>query len=456
MKRVSTGDPQLDKVLSGGMPSHSINVLMGEPGVGKTILAQQMTFANEVADRPVLYVSTLSEPLTKFIAHMQTLSFADSEKVGHSVVFEDIGEALVQKPEALVEYFVHLIQEYRPQIIVVDSFKAIADLMPDMAAWRRELFKLVSLFSSYDCTVFLVGEYTLDMIARLPEFAVADGVIHLRRAAEESRHDQRMLRVLKLRGSEFLPGEHAYRVDAEGVHVFPRLVTPALPPDYSVQVDRVKTGITGLDSMIESGWLKGTTTLVAGPSGAGKTVLGLHFLRQGTLEGERCLLVSFQENPVQMERMMRNFGWQAESLLRPEQIELFYTSPVELHVDTIVQHIFDQVLNNGVQRLLIDALGDLSSATSNRQRFRDYVYSLSQFLTSRNVTTMLNMEAGNRTPRGEITGEDISYLADNVVSLEMKFGAVLERTIRITKSRGSAHDGHEHVLRITGNGIVVE
>lgn len=455
MARISTGSSQLDALLHGGFREHSINVLMGEPGTGKTLLAQQLAFANLGGERPVLYVSTLSEPLAKFLMHLQTFAFADSTRVGRDLIYHDLGEQLAHRPEALHDYLLELLQLHRPRIVIVDSFKAIADVMPDLVTWRKVLYETAGLLSAYDVTTFWVGEYTGAMLTHLPEFAVADGILELTRR-QHGHHDERYLRIVKLRASGFAPGLHAFWLSGDGLRVFPRLVTPAEPLEYSPAPERLQTGIRGLDDMIASGWLRGSITLVAGPSGAGKTMLGLHFLRQGAEHGDPGLMVSFQENPVQLRRIMGSFGWDPEAMVQPGKIDIYYNSPVELQIDSIVGGIFERVERDGVRRIVIDALADLEASTDDPQRFRDYIYSLTQYLAARNVTTVLNLEA--ETPRvgGIMTGKHISYLADNVLFVEMQFDEDLTRMVRIAKSRGSAHDGRRHVLRIMPEGIQVE
>lgn len=456
MERISTGNPEADRILDGGFPRASINILMGLPGTGKTILAQQTAFANARPDRPVLYLATLSEPYAKLVTYLQGYRFADPARIGTEILYEDLGSEIAEAPEQLPERILAFIQEYRPSLIVIDSFKALSDLMPDQATWRRVLYRLAGLLSAYDTTSFWVGEYTGEAIGHLPEFAVADGILELTREQLGSR-DTRYLRVVKLRGSNFLDGMHALRITPGGLEIYPRLVTPRLAPDYAASPQRLQTGIAGLDLMIESGWLRGTSTLVIGPSGAGKTVLGLHFLREGARLGEPGLLVGFQENPVQLARTLRNFGWVPEDLLTPGMIDFLYASPVEMQIDTILREMFQRLEAHSVRRVVIDAVADLERCARDPVRLRDYLYALSQHLAARNITTLFLMESvGREHPMGAATGKDISYLSDNIACLEMHLDEDLERTIRIVKARGSAHEGRRRSLRIAADGLVVE
>lgn len=456
MERVSTGNAQLDEILNGGLPKNSINVVMGLPGSGKTVLAEQMAFANASLERPVLYLSTLSEPLAKIITYLQELDFSDVGLIGTQVIYESLAEVLKADATDLPDRLLPLLLQYRPGLIIIDSFKAVADMVPVAQDWRRMVFELAGLLAAYDTTTLWVGEYSAEMVPNLVEFAVADGILQLHREQFGAR-DDRYLRVSKLRGSSFRDGNHAFKITAEGLHIFPRLIAPDRAEAYPVPAERLRTGIDGLDGMIEQGWLRGSSTLVAGPSGVGKSMLGLHFLRQGVEEGEAALLVGFQENPAQIERTMRSLGWESHRLLGPKRLDIFYTSPVEMQIDSIVEELFARIDANGVRRVVIDALGDVERSARDARRFNDYVYSLIRRFALKKVTSMLVLEASGRTSGVvEPFGRAVSNMSDNTLLMSMELEAALTRTVRILKTRGSAHDGRPHILRITPSGMIVE
>ena len=454
MNRLKTGNDELDAILGGGFPANGIHVLMGSPGTGKTILVEQLCFANASPGRPILYVATFSEPMQKLVGFLQEFSFTVPEKLGTEIVYEYIGENVLAEPERMPERFQELLTQYRPKIVVIDSFKALADLMPDKGAWRRTLDAIGGMLSAYDTTTFWVGEYSSEMLSALPEFAVADGIVDLVRTQRGTR-DERFLRVLKLRGSESLPGEHPFRLDAGGLQAFRRFVTPDLPADYKPRLERVRSGIAHLDEMVATGWLRGTATLVAGPSGAGKTSIGLHFLKAGVEDGEPGLLASFQENPIQLARMMTSLQWKPEQMVRRGAIDHFYASPVELQIDAVAHEIVQRIERGGIRRVVIDAVSDLEKSAHDALRYRDFLYSLTQALAVRNVTSMLLVETAGLLSGEGLTGYEVSYMSDNILVLEMLLGDDLTRTIRIIKSRGSRHDGRRHGLRSPRTAIEV-
>jgi circadian clock protein KaiC len=455
MNRLTTGNAELDAILGGGFPANAIHVVMGAPGTGKTILAEQLCFANAAPGRPILYVATFSEPLQKLLGFLQQLRFADVAKLGTEIVYEYLGDEILGDPSRLPERVQGLLTQHRPRIVVIDSFKALADLMPDRGTWRRTLDAVGGLLGAYDTTTFWVGEYGAGTTSELPEFAVADGIVEVSRA-ERGTRDERFVRVLKLRGSGFLVGSHPFRIGPEGAEAFRRFVAPAAPPSYRPIAERLRSGILGLDEMVATGWLRGTATLVAGPSGAGKTLIGLHFLRAGVDDGEPGLLVSFQENPTQLGRLMAQLGWQPERVMGAGRLEHLYTSPVEVQIDAVAHELLRRVEAHGVKRVVVDAVTDLAEGAPDPHRFRDFLYTLTQRLAAANVTSMLLAETGGRGPGYPFNEQEVSYMSDNILLLEMLLGEDLTRTIRIVKARGSAHDGRRHPLRITSRGVAVD
>ena len=301
-ERMSSGNREADHILGGGFPSNSINIVMGHPGSGKTIFAEQLIFHNAGDDRPILYFTTLSEPLAKVVRYLQGFSFYDENKLGTQVIYEDVGPQLSKDgATALIPLLEEAIRTLSPKIIVIDSFKAVHDLAPAAADRRRMVYDMTALLSAYGTTAFLLGEYTEDDILIYPEFAVADGIVEMSRRRLGNR-DERYFRVYKLRGSQYLEGAHAFRITDTGLDIYPRLVSPKLPAGYVPATERLSLGVPGLDEMLDGGVWRGTTTLLAGPSGAGKTTIGLQFALEGAQKGEPTLYMNFQENPTQLSR----------------------------------------------------------------------------------------------------------------------------------------------------------
>ena len=453
-ERMSSGNAEADHILGGGFPDNSINIVMGHPGSGKTIFAEQLIFHNADEDRPILYLTTLSEPLAKVVRYLQGFRFFDETKLGTQVVYEDIGPQLAKDGAcALIPALKDAIRSMSPKIIVIDSFKAVHDLAPTVAERRRTVYEMTALLTAYGTTAFLLGEYTEEDILNYPEFAVADGIVELSRRRLGNR-DERFLRVYKLRGSRYLEGAHAFRITDAGLDVYPRLVSPQIPEGYEPVSERLSTGVEGLDAMLDGGFWRGTTTLLAGPSGAGKTTIGLQFALEGARRGEPTLYMNFQENPTQLVRTIRGLGFDLEEA-QAQGLDLVYASPVELQIDSIIVDMFRRIEDRGVRRLVLDAVGDLASAATDTQRLHDYLYALVQHFAVRTITSVLNFETMGNTIGGGGVQNAISYLSDNVLLLTVDGETRTRRSIRVLKTRGSAHDTRVREVEITAGGLHV-
>jgi circadian clock protein KaiC len=450
-ERLSSGSARLDEVLAGGLLQNAINLLIGAPGTGKTILADQYVFHNATQERPALYYSTMSEPYEKLLRYGQRLTFFDRTAVGTRVFYEPLGPALrAGGLDAVLNAIADGIKQHRPGIIVIDSFRALTPF-GDAQTFRSFLADLADLLTAFPVSAFWVGEYNSVDIADAAEFAVADAILSLSRE-DLGLREVRYLQVLKCRGSHFLSGKHACRISSSGIDVFPRLADATDSSEYAVRERRMSSGIAALDALLHEGFWAGSSTLVAGPAGSGKTMMGLHFAFDGARSGEPTVVATFQENPSQLQSIASRFGW---SMTEPG-ISLLYASSVDLYVDEWMYTLFDRIEQVGATRVLIDSLGDVQAAVPDNLRFREYVYSFIQRCARRGITTMMTLELPELFLVTRLTERGYSHLADNVVLLQyVHDGATIRRAVSVMKSRGTSHDPRTHEFDITSDGIVL-
>jgi circadian clock protein KaiC len=452
MDRLSSGNERLDAVLGGGLVSDAITLVVGAPGTGKTILAEQYLFANATPERPGLYLSTVSEPFDKLLRFGQALEFFDPTKLGRSVIYDDLGDAVHHEGLAgALERFDALMKEHQPGIIVIDSFKALRTFAADDAEFRRFLHDLAGRLSVLAVSSLWVGEYEPGEATSSPEFAVADAVIGLetRRSAERS---MRYLSVRKLRGSDFLSGDHVYRITAGGLVVFPRLADLRDEVAYPSADGRVSSGIAALDDALEEGYWSGSTTLIGGPSGSGKSLMGLHFVFAGAARGEPGIFVTLQENRTQLARVISRFGWSIDD----PNVKVMDRSPVDLYVDELVYDLLDQIQEAGARRLVIDSLNDLIVAAPDPTRLREFLYSLVQRCARLGVSLMFTYETAELFRITRLHELGMSHIADNVILLQhVQDGSQMRRALTVLKSRGSSNSAVISEFTISVDGITL-
>jgi circadian clock protein KaiC len=452
-ERFSSGDRHLDAVLGGGLPANALNMIIGLPGSGKTILAEQFMFHNAAPERPGLYLSTVSEPLEKILRYGQRLGFFDAEAIGTSVFFEDLGQKLNDGGlDGVLAYVRTLVTERRPGVITIDSFKALSAYAATPQAFRRFLHELAGTLTALPTTAFWVGEYGRDEIATAPEFAVADGIISLSTRREGERAI-RHLEVLKLRGTGFMSGEHAYRIAPHGLRVFPRLAESVPAKAYELQIERMSSGIHAIDQMLVDGYWAGASTVVAGPSGSGKTLMGLHFIFNGAAAGQPGIIATLQENATQLDRIVSGFGWSLTS----DSVELMHRSPVDLYLDEWFYELLEVMERTNARRVFIDSLGDLRRAAVDELRFREYLHSLLQRCARQQISVMMSEEISALYGVSHLSEDGISHLSDNVVLLQfVPRDSQLRRAVTVLKTRASRHDPDIREFKITPEGIVLD
>lgn len=433
----------LDQILHGGLPTHSTTLISGGPGSGKTVLASQIVFQNIRPPQKALFVSTISEPLGRILRYMQGFSFFQQGLVPETVIYEDIGPDLLEgNGTRAVQRLEELLLQHQPAFLVIDSIRAMSALSDSAVNSRRNLFRLAALLTTLPCNTLLVGEYQPHEFASTVEASIVDNILLLDRR-QVGLHEQRVLSVEKLRGSDYFPGEHTFRISQDGITVFPRFTTPPIPLAYTPSRSYAPTGIPGLDDeVLPGGLLRGTTTLLVGDPGVGKTVTALHFLLNGIRQGEAGVYISFQEDPSQLAQIARNFGFDMGALTSTNQLTLLYTSPVELNIDEHAQKMLTAIRQIHAQRVVIDSIGDLEAgAHGNTERYFNFIYSLVQWFKNSGITALLTAEmSGLFGSELTLTGRGVSHIADALILLRYtELEGEIRRAITVLAARGSDH-----------------
>jgi circadian clock protein KaiC len=453
--RLSTGVSALDFLLGGGIPASSITVVSGEPGTGKTVLMLQMLFSLARSGKKCLYFTTISEPALKLIRHMQLFSFFDPAVLDDRLTLGELGTIVrTEGFEAALAHVTERCEQTGADVVVLDGFKAIHDLVPDALSSRRLVYDLSVQLASSGATTFLVGEYTVDQMAILPEFAIADSIIVLRNQPEELFR-VREFEILKMRGSEHVTGRHTFAISSAGVLVYPRIAVPAAAsPSFNGR--RASFGVAGLDEMVDGGVPAASATVIEGGTGTGKTLLGLHFVAEGAAQGDRGLYLTVEEAPNQLRHAARNFGLPFREFEQRGLIHVRYVSPLELSPDRFLHEAVAQIDGLAIRRIVLDSLSGLGVGLSSERRLKQLLYALVAHCRERGATLVMALEVAEMLGGGPLTGHGVSSIADNVILLRyLEMDGRLHRAISILKARATAHATELKTFAITNQGASV-
>jgi len=452
--RIPTGSRRLDEILHGGLPLNAISLIVGVPGSGKTILSQQVAFRNATTERPALFFSTMSEPLDKIVRFGSTLEFFDPKALQDGrMMYEDLGQVLgeggLDDAQAAID---RQLKERRPGIVVIDSVRAFHALAADLSSFRQFLHALVRRLTASAVTTIWNAPYSRQQAVDTAEFSASDAIIGLD-IKQIAERELRVLQVLKLRGSDFQSGEHMYRVTRAGIEVFPRLADAQIGAGYALSPKPTPTGIAALDDLLgKGGFWTGASTLVAGPTGIGKTLMGLHFLYRGAEVGEPGILATFQENLTQLSRIVSSFGWSIDN----PSVHVMSRGLVAMNIDEWVYQLLDLVEKTKAKRIVIDSLADLMIAAADPVRFREWVFSVTQRFNREGISLMSIIEVPELFQLERISEQGVSHLADNVILLQyVQRGAELARALTVLKTRAMHHRPVVHSYEINDQGFVL-
>ena len=466
IRRLPTGVQKLDDVLGGGLPEYSFNLVIGEMGSGKTILTHQIMFANASEECPAIYFTIVGEPTVKMLRYQQQFSFFDAEKIGKSIHYVNLSaEALTGDLSAVLERIEREVERLAPGVIVVDSIRALtrigqsaggATKMPagsmDLQTFLQHL---ATRLTSWQATTFLVGEYGEAEMQDNAVGSISDGIILLEQSVERNSM-VRKLRVIKVRGQAPQPGYHTVRITEAGLQIFPRLIKPI--EEQELPSEFISLGSIGLDEMLGGGTLRGSSIIVAGPSGTGKTAIINSFIYEGTSRGEPGVIAVFEETREKYLAGAESLGFDFREMIERGLLEIVSIRPLDLSVDETLYAIQTAADKIGARRVAIDSISGLEAALAPtfKQDYHESLYRLIGAFTGVGVTIMMSVEVVENYNELTFTPHAVSYLTNDIILLRyVEIDGQLRRIVTVVKTRGRGHSSDIRAYEIDKGGVIV-
>lgn len=458
---ISTGVGGLDAVLNGGLTRNRIYLVEGDPGAGKTTLALQFLREGARLGEPVLYM-TLSESADELAAvarsHDWSLDgvtvreyLADEAVFGHEQVTM-YHSSEVELGETLRRMLAD-VDALKPRRIVLDALSELRLLAETPIRYRRQLLAFKQFFLNRNCTVLLLDDRS-DAPGDPHVQSVLHGVIELDHVRSSYGKDRRHLRVSKLRGRAFRSGAHDYEIRRGGLEVYPRLVAA----EHGIPFDPAPhaSGIAALDALLGGGPLRGTSTLLMGPAGVGKTTVAMRYAASAAARGERAVVYSFDESTATLCGRLREIGLDLAPLIAAGTLDLQQVDPVELLPGEFTHRIRCAVERDGARVVVIDSMNGYLNAMPEIVALNSQLHELLSYLANRGIVTFLVVgQQGIVGPNIE-SPVDASYLSDSVVLFRyFESDGRVRKAISVAKKRGGAHETLIRELTIDTRGVQV-
>ena len=459
--RVATGIEGLDEILGGGLPEHRLYLVEGEPGTGKTTLAVQFLLEGTNRGERGLYV-TLSETadelhtmaashgwslenvaLYELAATPGPLSTAEEYTVLHPSEVE-LGETT----QAVFDE----VERMSPTRVVFDSLSEMRLLARDPLRYRRQILALKQFFAGRHCTVLLLDDRTAES-GDLQLHSLAHGVIRLDQLAPEFSAERRRLRILKLRGVHFRGGYHDFRILTGGMRVFPRLVQVDHRSTFSRE--KVTSGIPELDALLGGGILPGTSALLMGPAGSGKSIVASQYATAAAERGDRVVIYLFDEQADTALIRADGLGMAFRSHVDGGRILLQEVDPGEFSPGEFSERVRHAVERDGARMVVFDSLNGYLAAMPEERFLILLLHELLGYLNRLGVAT-LSIVAEHGLIGSSLTAPiDISYLADTVLLFRyFEVTGEVRQAVSVVKHRPARHERTIRELRL-GPGISV-
>ena len=459
--RLNTGIEGLDNILETGLPAGHLYLVEGDPGTGKTTLALQFLLSGISVGESALYV-TLSESAKE----LHDVAASHGWNLDKVHIFELLPDAEALRPERQYTVFhpsevelgdttkaiVAKVEEINPTRVVIDSLSELRMLAQDPLRYRRQILAFKQYFSGKQRTVLLLDDRTnTDRDLQLQ--SIAHGVIALENLSRDYGVKRRRLEVLKLRGSSFREGFHDYSIKKGGLSVYPRLIASEHKAHF--KREQISSGIKELDSLVGGGIDRGTSTLIIGPAGAGKSTIAAKYAFAAMQRGEAAAIYLFDEGISSYLSRLRNLAFDTEPFVDNGQLLLRQVDVAELSPGEFADMVHQSVEAHGAQVVIIDSLNGFMNAMPGEKYLPMQLHELTTFMNQKGVASFMVLAQHGLIGREMQTPVDVSYLADSVLLIRFfEAKGEVRQAISMIKKRSGHHERTIRELRLH-HGIVV-
>jgi len=460
--RLSTGITGLDNILHGGLAKGFLYLVEGSPGAGKTTLALQFLIAGAKKGEKGLYISLAeSESELRHVADSHGMSLQNVEicKISPPEIAGEAGKqyTVFQPAEVelsdVLETILTKVRELNPSRVIIDSMSELRMLARDSLRYRRQVLSLKQFFEGRDCTTLLLDERFKDNEESQVQ-TIAHGVLCLEVLQRSYGITRRRLEVLKIRASSFREGYHDYVIEKGGVVVFPRLISGE-HRGHSMMVENLPSGVRELDDLFKGGVQRGTSTLIVGPAGCGKSTVCTQYVIQAAKRGEKSAIFTFDETRQSFRVRSRGMGMDLDPYLEKDLIHLDQIDPAELSPGEFVYRIRRGVEERRWRIVVIDSLNGLINSMSEEEGLTVQLHELLSYLNQVGVASFLVL-AQHGLVGSMNSPTDVSYLADNVLLLRyFEAAGEVRQAISAMKRRAGPHERSIREMRLTSGKLEI-
>lgn len=461
--RLSTGISGLDDILKGGLAKGFLYLIEGSPGAGKTTLALQFLIAGARKGEKGLYISLAeSEAELRHVAASHGMDLGNVEicKISPPEIAGDSGKqyTVFQPAEVelsdVLETILAKVQELKPSRIIIDSMSELRMLARDSLRYRRQILSLKQFFEGRDCTTLLLDERFGAQTENQVQ-TIAHGVLCMEVLSRSYGITRRRLEVKKIRASSFREGYHDYIIVKGGVVVFPRLVSGEHRGN-PVMAENLPSGVKELDQLFNGGVQRGTSTLIVGPAGCGKSTMCTQFVLQASKRGEKSAIFTFDETRQSFRVRSRGLGMDLDPFLEKDLIHLEQVDPAELSPGEFIHRIRRGVEEKRWRIVVIDSLNGLMNAMSEEHGLSVQLHELLAYLNQVGVASFLVLAQYGLLGGTMNSPADVSYLADNVLLLRyFEAHGEVRQAISVVKRRSGPHERSIREMQMSTGRLVI-